>query len=80
MATEIDWGPFEGCDCSRGRLRTKQVGSNCFRGKLNHRVRLRTTRMAFIATGICWRPTESCDGYRSRLRASKLAVIATGIG
>ena len=63
-----------------GKAEDQQVVFKGYRGRLNHRVRLRTTRMAIIATGISWRPSENCDGYRSRLRTSKLAVIATGIG
>ena len=80
MATEIDCGQSEWCDCLRGRVRTNKLYQIGYRGRLNHRVRLRTTRMAVIATGISWRPSERCDGYRARLRTFKLAVIATGIG
>ena len=78
MATQIDWGPSEWCDCLRGRLRTNTFKG--YRGRLNHRVRLSTTKMAIIATGISWRPSDTCDGYRGRLRTYKLAVIVTGIG
>ena len=77
MATEIDCRPSEWCDCF---TEDQQVVSKGYRGRLNHRVRLRTTRMAVIATGISWRPSERCDGYRARLITFKLAVIATGIG
>ena len=51
-----------------------------YRGRLNHRVRLWTTKMAITTTGISWHPSDTCDGYRGRLKTSELAVIATGIG
>ena len=36
--------------------------------------------MAIIATGISWRPSDTCDGYSGRLMTISLAVIPTGVG
>ena len=62
-----------------GLAEGQEVGLNGYRARLNHRVRLWTTRVAVIATGIIRWPSDSCDCYRGRRRTFKLAVIATRI-